>query len=142
MNKLFCLGKIKFDLRDPDEVYFAQKEFDALLGIKTNFIKTLAVLMRESPFGLLDDQVIHLMTRLAYLGEGQGLLARIPVREIVSIVKKVTFLREIYIIFEAKTVDEVKAILLEIGLKVKDVNSQTKSLNINPYSQLFLKRKK
>jgi hypothetical protein len=49
---LICLGKIKFDLRDPDEVYFAQKDFDALLGIKTVFIfiKTNASLIREKTF--------------------------------------------------------------------------------------------
>ncbi len=95
MTKLFCLGKIKFDLRDPDEVYFAQKEFDALLGVKTTFIKTIAVLMREKPFSLLDDNVIHLITRLPYLGEGQGLLVKLPVRELVSIVKNATFFRNI-----------------------------------------------
>ncbi|MFZ6017119.1 MAG: hypothetical protein ACOYU0_05845 [Nitrospirota bacterium] len=147
MTKLFCLGKIKFDLRDPDEVYFAQKEFDALLGLKSNFIKTLAVLLKEKPFNLLDDNVVHLMTRLPYLGEWQGMLAKLPIREVISIVKKATFLREIYIIFEAKTIEEVKSVLHTIGLKVKDVKlqpesfgcAQDKSLNINPYSQLFLK---
>ncbi|MEW6161884.1 MAG: hypothetical protein AB1606_00965 [Nitrospirota bacterium] len=139
VNKLLWLGKIKFDLRDPDEVYFAQKEFDALLEVKTAFIKTIAALMREKPFSLLDDNVIHLISRLPYLGEGQGLFAKIPVREIIGIVKKATFLREIYIIFEVKTVDEIKSILFEIGLKVSDINLQHESLNINPYSQLFLK---
>lgn len=138
MTKLLCLGKIKFDLRDPDEVYFAQKEFDALLGIKTTFIKTLAVLMKVKPFNLLDDLAIHLITRLPYLGEGQGLLAKIPVREIISIVKKATFLRELYIIFEAKTLDEVKSILSEIGLKASNIKLQPEPLNINHYSQLFL----
>jgi tRNA G10 N-methylase Trm11 len=139
MLKLLCLGKIKFDLRDPDEVYFAQKEFDALLGVKTTFIKTIASLMREKPFRLLDEHVIHLISRLPYLGEGQGLLAKIPVREIISIVKKATFLRELYVIFEAKTLDEVKSILSEIGLKASNIKLQSEPLNINPYSQLFLK---
>jgi tRNA G10 N-methylase Trm11 len=138
-EKLLYLGKTKFDLRDPDEVYFAQKEFDALLGVKSEFIKTLAVLIKEKPFNLLDDHAIHLITRLTYLGEGQGLLAKIPVREIISVVKKATFLREIYIIFEVKNVDEVKSILSEIGLKVSNIKLQTEPLNINPYSQLFLK---
>ncbi len=139
MTKLLCLGKIKFDLRDPDEVYFAQKEFDSLLGVKTAFIKTIASLMREKPFSLLDDHVIHLISRLPYLGEGQGLFAKLPIREFISIVKKVTFLREIYIIFEVKTVDEIKSILFEMGLKISDIKLQHESLNINPYSQLFLK---
>lgn len=139
MTKLLCLGKIKFDLRDPDEVHFAQKEFEALLEVKTAFIKTIAALMREKPFSLLDDHVIHLISRLPYLGEGQGLLAKIPVREIISIVKKATFLREIYIIFEAKTVDETKSILSEIGLKIGNIVLQPEPLNVNLYSQLFLR---
>lgn len=139
MAKLICLGKIKFDLRDPDEVYFAQKEFNALLGVKTAFIKTIAALIREKPFNLLDDRVIHLMSRLLYLGEGQGLLAELPIQEITSIVKKATFLREIYVIFEAKTVSEVKSILFKMGLKVSENELQPESLDINPYSQLFLR---
>ncbi|MEW6409048.1 MAG: hypothetical protein AB1488_02910, partial [Nitrospirota bacterium] len=139
MTKILCLGKIKFDLRDPDEVFFAQKEFDALLGVKTAFIKTIAALIREKPFSMLDDHIIHLISRLPYLGEGQGLLAKIPVREIISMVKKATFLREIYIIFEAKTVDEIKPILFEIGLKVTNIKLQSEPLNITPYAQLFLK---
>jgi tRNA G10 N-methylase Trm11 len=139
MNKIFYLGKIKFDLRDPDEVYFAQKEFDALMGVKSTFIKTLAVLMKDKPFSLLDDHVIHLISRLFYLGEGQGLLTKLPVREVISAVKKATFLREIYVIFEGRTLDEIKSTLFEIGLKVKDIKLQQEPLNINPYSQLFLR---
>lgn len=139
MTKLLCLGKIKFDLRDSGEVYLAQKELDALSGVKTVFIKTIAVLMREKPFSLLDDHVIHLISRLPYLGEGQGLLVKIPIREVISIVKKATFLREIYIILVAKTVDEINPILLEMGLKVTNIKLQSEPLNITPYAQLFLK---
>lgn len=139
MNKLLCLGKIKFDLRDPDEVYFAQKEFEALLGMRSNFIKTLAVLVKEKPFNLLDDNVIHLITRLPYLGEGQGLLAKLPVRELVSIVKKVTFLREIYVIFEADDKQELKSILTQIGLKIKESDLDNNRCSINPYTLLFIR---
>ncbi len=139
MKKLFCLGKIKFDLRDPDEVYFAQKEFDALLGVKSTFIKTLAALVREKPFNLLNENVIHLISRLSYLGEGQGLLAKLPVGELVSIVKKVTFTREIYVIFEADNKQELKSILSQIGLKIKESDLDSNRCSINPYTLLFVK---
>lgn len=139
MIKLLCLGKIKFDLRDPDEVYFAQKEFEALLGMRSNFIKTLAVLVKEKPFNLLDDNVIHLITRLPYLGEGQGLLAKLPVRELVSVVKKATFFREIYVIFETGNKQELKSALTQIGLKIKESELNNERYNINPYTLLFLK---
>ncbi len=138
MRQVHCIGKIKFDLRDPDEVYLAQKEFDALLGVKSTFIKTLSVLVRERPFNQLDDEVIHLLTRLPYLGEGQGMLAKLPICELASVVKRITFLRELYVIFEAVNHDEAKLILSQIGLPVEeDLGKQ--SYAINPYTSLFLK---
>lgn len=140
MKSLICLGKIKFDLRDPDEVYFAQREFDALLGVKTTFIKTIAALIRERPFNLIDDYVVHLITRLTYLGEGQGLLAKITIRELVSIVKKATFFREIYVIFEASNKQELKSILTQIGLSMRESNLDNERYDINPYCSLFLKQ--
>jgi tRNA G10 N-methylase Trm11 len=139
MKKSFCLGKIKFDLRDPDEVYFAQKEFDALLGVKSTFIKTLAVLMKEKPFNSLDNNVVHLICRLPYLGEGQGLLAKLPIGELVNIIKKVTFLREIYVIFEADNRQELKSILTQIGLKIKESDLDNNRCSINPYALLFIR---
>ncbi len=139
MNKLLCLGKIKFDLRDPDEVYFAQKEFDVLLGVKSTFVKTIAALIRGRPFSLIDDYVVHLITRLTYLGEGQGLLAKIHIRELVSIVKKATFFREIYVIFEAINKQGLKSILTQIGLSMTESNLDNERYDINPYCSLFLK---
>uniref|UniRef100_A0A7C6EAN5 Uncharacterized protein n=1 Tax=candidate division WOR-3 bacterium TaxID=2052148 RepID=A0A7C6EAN5_UNCW3 len=91
MNMLI-LAKVKFDLRDPDEIYFAQREIDALLDTKTKFIKTIATLIKDKPFNLLDEEVIHLITRLVYMGEGQGFLADIPLTNITSVVKRPTFL--------------------------------------------------
>lgn len=139
MSKLLCLGKIKFDLRDPDEVYFAQKEFDYLLNVKSDFIKTLAILVKEKPFNLLDNEVIHLITRLPYLGKGQGLLAKLPACELLGVVKKATFLREIYVIFEAINKQDMKSILTQIGLQVKGNDIDKESYIINSYTSLFLK---
>lgn len=139
MNELICLGKIKFDLRDTDEVFFAHKEFDALLGVKSTLIKTLAVLIKGKPFSLLDDNVIHLIARLPYLGEGHGIFAKLPICKLASMIKKATFLRELYVIFEVGSKQELKSTLVQIGLKVKEDDLDNDRCNINPYTVLFLK---
>lgn len=132
---LYCLAKVKFDLRDPDEIYFAQREIDSLLETKTEFIKTLASLFRERPFNLLDDEIIHLISRLVYLGEGQGFLAKVPIIKIVDIVKRATFFREIYIIFESGNVEDI---LEKMGITIKDL-SNAKKIDLNCWTQIFLR---
>lgn len=139
MNKILCLAKVKFDLRDPDELYFAQREIDALLSTKTEFVKTIASLIKEKPFKLLDDEVLHLITRLVYMGEGQGYLTEITVQNIVDIVKKATFFREIYVIFESENDTEIKDILKKIGLSVKGDELENPKIDNNPFTQIFIK---
>lgn len=138
---MLCLAKVKFDLRDPDEVYFAQREIDSLLDVKTTFVKTIASLFKEKPFNLLDDEVTHLVSRLVYMGEGQGYLADIPFREIISVVKKATFFKEIYLIFEAGNNSELLSSLEKIGLLISNEQLENKIIDPNPYSQIFLKNK-
>jgi len=134
------LAKVKFDLRDPDELYFAQREIDSLLNTKTEFVKTIAYLVKDRPFNLLDEEVVHLMTRLIYLGEGQGFLAKIPLREVVSIVKRATFFREIYVIFEARNnLEVVKGLLSRIGLAIGSEQLERGKIDLNAYTQVFLK---
>jgi len=135
---MFVLAKVKFDLRDPDELYFAQKEINSLLGAKTKLIKTIASLFKEKPFNMLDEEIIHLITRLVYLGEGQGFLANIPLREILSEVKRATFFREIYVIFEEKK-DKLINSLNKIGLKITITHLDNKIIDLNPYTQIYLK---
>jgi site-specific DNA-methyltransferase (cytosine-N4-specific) len=136
---MLVLAKVKFDLRDPDELYFAQREIDALLNTKTRFIKTIPTLIKEKPFNLLDDEVIHLISRLTYMGEGQGFLADIPPINIVNIIKRATFFREIYTIFETEE-EKVLNILETIGLPmVKLEELKNKKIDPNPYTQIFIK---
>lgn len=136
---MIILAKVKFDLRDPDELYFAQREIDWLLNTKTRFIKTIASLFKERPFNLLDDEVIHLISRLVYMGEGQGFWADLTPTNIVSIVKRATFFREIYAIFEAENDDEVLNLLEKIGIPVKSEQLINKKIDPNLYAQIFLK---
>jgi len=136
---MFILAKVKFDLRDPDELYFAQREIDALLDTKTRFIDTIAVLFKEKPFSLLDDEVVHLIDRLVYMGEGQGFLAHIPPTNMVGVVKRATFFREIYAIFEAENNDGMINLLEKIGIPIKSELLRNKKIDPNPYTQIFLK---
>jgi len=136
---MLILAKVKFDLRDPDELYFAQREIEALLNTKTRFIKTIASLFRESPFNLLGEEVIHLISRLVYMGEAQGFLADIPATDIISVVKKATFFREMYAIFEAENDDQVLNLLKKIGISVKREQLKTEKIEPNLYTQIFMK---
>jgi hypothetical protein len=136
---MLILAKVKFDLRDPDELYFAQREIEALLNTKTRFIKTIASLFKESPFNLLGEEVIHLISRLVYMGEAQGFLADIPATDIISVVKKATFFREMYAIFEAENDDQVLNLLKKIGISVKREQLKTEKIEPNLYTQIFMK---
>ncbi|MGB9628146.1 MAG: hypothetical protein ACPL6D_05760 [Thermodesulfobacteriota bacterium] len=136
---MFILAKVKFDLRDPDELYFAKREIESLLNKKTRFIKTIATLFKEEPFNLLDDEVIHLISRLPYMGEGQGFLADISAIDIGNIVKRATFFREIYTIFKAKNDDEILNLLENIGIPVKNEDLKNKKIDPNLYTQIFIK---
>ncbi|MCS7199611.1 MAG: DNA methyltransferase [Caldimicrobium sp.] len=137
---LYCLSKLKFDLRDPGEIYLAQREIEALLGMKTEFIKTLSALFKERPFNLLDEEIIHLMSRLVYLGEWQGFLAKVPPMNIVEIVKRATFFREIYVIFESLKPEEIlEKIGINIEQKLLDTKFDTKKrIDSNFWTQIFI----
>jgi len=137
---MYCLAKVKFDLRDPDELYFAQREIDSLLCTKTKFVRTIASFIKDKPFKLLDDEVIHLITRLVYMGEGQGYLAKMPIREIMGTVKRATFFREIYVIFEAENNAEIlKDLLKKVGIIISDEQLGNIKIAPNSYTQIFLK---
>ena len=136
---MLVLSKVKFDLRDPDELYFAQREIEALLNTKTRFIKTIASLFRENPFNLLDEEVIHLISRLVYMGEGQSFLADILPTDIVSIVKRATFFREIYVIFECDNEKEMEQKLHKVGIPIKPDDLRGKKIDFNHFTQIFIK---
>lgn len=135
---MIVLAKLKFDLRDPDELYFAQREIDCLLNTKTRLVNTIASLFKDKPFNLLDDEVVHLICRLVYLGEGQGFLADIPPIDIVDVVKRATFFREIYVIFEAENGKETLKLFEKIGVSIKYEQLKDKKINPNHYTQIFI----
>lgn len=109
MNEIIVLAKLKFDLRDPDEVNLARSELSAILDKEVEPIKTIPVLFKYYPFNKLSDQIIHIITRNLYLGEIQGYIAKVKNLDVNKLIKRPAFFKEIYIIFEDfKSKNELK----------------------------------
>lgn len=106
MEKIIILAKIKFDLRDPDEVYFAQHEIEAILDTKTKPIKTIPALFKSHPFNKLSEEIIHIITRHLYLGEIQGYLATVESINTDKLIFQPAFFKEIYLIVESSKNNE------------------------------------
>lgn len=100
MKNILVLSKIKFDLRDPDEAYFAQHEIEAILGTKVKPVKTIPALFKDYPFNKLSDEIIHIITRHLYLGEIQGYLANVNSINANKLILQPAFFKEIYLIIE------------------------------------------
>lgn len=133
-DKIIVLAKIKFDLRDPDEVYFARHEIESVLHTRVKPIKTISALFKSPPFNRIDDEVVHLISRLLYLGEVQGYLAKVRNCNLFNIIERVTFFREVYLIGE--TLKDVKEFLQSVGIK------DPESPDIKQYKQVFIKELK
>ena len=112
MNEITILAKIKFDLRDPDEAYFAQHEISAILNADVKPVRTIPALLKEYPFNKLNDEIIHIITRHLYLGEIQGYIAKVKSVDPQKLIYRPAFFKDIYLIFEAcENEDEIKKIL-------------------------------
>jgi len=100
MDEIIILAKIKFDLRDPDEVYFARHELSAILGINVEPIRTIPAIFKRHPFNKLNDDIIHIITRNLYLGEIQGYMAKVKSVDTKKLIFKPSFFKEIYLFIE------------------------------------------
>ena len=109
-NNIIVLGKLKFDLRDPDEAYFAQNEIEAILDLKVEPVRTIPALFKKYPFNKLDDDIIHIMSRNLYLGEIQGYLAQTRYLEASKLILHPAFFKEFYLIIEdSKSLEQILA---------------------------------
>jgi tRNA G10 N-methylase Trm11 len=94
---MLCLFKLKHDIRVESKVGIARRELETLLGSGVEEVATIPALFKKTPFSLLDDEIIHRMSRLAYLGGVQGFLAEVhDLTELKSIVGRSTYFREVY----------------------------------------------
>jgi len=106
MKSITVLSKIKFDLRDSDEAYFAQHEIESILSAKVKPIKTIPVLFRDHPFNKLTDEITHIITRHLYLGEIQGYLATAECMDARKLIFQPAFFKEIYLIIETPVAEK------------------------------------
>jgi len=116
MNEFIVLAKIKFDLRDPDEAYFARHELEAILDEKVEPVKTIPALFKDYPFNKLNDEVIHIITRHLYLGEIQGYKAAVNSIDVNKLIFQPAFFKEVYLIVE--TDEKEEDILRNLNLSV------------------------
>jgi tRNA G10 N-methylase Trm11 len=94
---MLCLFKLKHDIRVESKVGIARRELETLLGSGVEEVATIPALFKKTPFSLLDDEIIHRMSRLTYLGGVQGFLAEVhDLTELKSIVGRSTYFREVY----------------------------------------------
>lgn len=134
---MLVLAKLKFDLRNADETYFAEREIDCLLNSKTSRVKNIALLFKEEPFRLLDEEAVQIMTRLVYLGDTQGFICDTNDVNLVEVAKRATFFREIYGIFkteENKLLEKLRSIGID-EIRSKLVEGKN---TINGYTQVFI----
>ena len=109
MNEMIVLAKIKFDLRNPDEAYFAQHEISAILDANVKPVRTIPALLKEYPFNKLNEEIIHIVTHHLYLGEIQGYIAKVRSVDPQKLIYCPAFFKEIYLIFESlENEEEVK----------------------------------
>jgi len=120
MKEITVLAKIKFDLRNPDEAYFAKHEIESILETEVEPVKTIPSLFREYPFNVLDDEIIHIITRHLYLGEIQGYIAKLKSVNANKLILQPAFFKEIYLISECSEKEEIEKIL---SLKNKNLYS-------------------
>jgi hypothetical protein len=73
------------------------------------------------------------------MGEGQGFLADMPPADILSVVKRATFFKQIYAIFEAKNKEQIVTLLKKIGISIRSEQLTNIKIDFNPYTQIFLK---
>lgn len=137
INRTIILGKIKFDLRDPDEAYFAKDEIEAILGKQVKPIKTIPALFKDHPFNKLDNEIIHIITRNLYLGEIQGYLATVESIDANKLIIQPAFFREIYLLVE--TSKEDYEIRQELSLTNKNLY-QIFKINLENGKNIFVIR--
>ncbi len=137
MNEIIVLAKIKFDLRDPDEAYFAQYELSAILDTDVKPLKTIPALFKQHPFNKLNDEIIHIITRHLYLGEIQGYIARVKSVDTHKLIFQPAFFKEIYLLFES--FNDEKKIKQKLSLNNNDL-FQVFKVDIDDEKKLFVIR--
>jgi tRNA G10 N-methylase Trm11 len=138
MDKIIVLGKLKFDLRDPDEAYFAKYEFESIIGVDVTPVKTIPALFKTHPLNKLDDEIIHIITRHLYLGEIQGYKAEVDTLNADKLIFQPAFFKEVYLMME--TDKNKENILTELNLVATEKLYNIFKVTLNNNKKLFVLR--
>lgn len=134
MPQMTCLFKLKHDIRVESKIDVARKEIEVLIGKPVEDVVDISILTRKKPFIGLDDEVLHIINRIPYLGKLQGFLCKTELKNVMLLIKRVTFCKELFFIFETDDYDES---LRCLGLPIYDQGKYSEN-NINLYTQAFL----
>jgi len=130
--------KLKHDIRVESKVDLAKREIERFVGEEVKNIRSLPTIIKNDPFSKLDDEILHRMMRLLYLGKVQGFLVQISdVQSLKDLVKRTTYLREIYGIVEGPA-NVVEFLISKLGFNVKaNLLEIGKFIDIAPNCQIF-----
>jgi tRNA G10 N-methylase Trm11 len=141
-SKIYCVCKLKHDIRVESKVDLAGKEIEQVLDEPVETIVTLPALFKKLPFSQLDDVVIDRMTRLLYLGKAHGFLSEITdFKKLIAIARKATYLREVYGIMLTRE-DKIPEITRALGSRVAKASVKDAGglIDVSPVIQLYNQR--
>jgi Predicted DNA modification methylase len=137
---IYCVCKLKHDIRVESKIDLAREEIEKCLKTDVKTIETIPTLIKIYPFNNLNDEIIHRMTRLLYLGKAQGFLVKIHnLKDAIKLSKRSTYLREIYcvlLIDKDQVIELVKLLNPSISNTIH-LNKLEEFIDIAPNVQLF-----
>jgi hypothetical protein len=140
---LYCICKLKHDIRVESKVDLAKKETEQCLGTPVKILVTLPALFKNPPFSLLDDKIVDRMTRLLYLGKAHAFQTEIHnLSGLSKLCKNATYLREIYAV-GVGTKDLINDVAISFGthdLNEDDVLIPNQYVRILPNAQIYNQR--
>jgi len=137
---IYCVCKLKHDIRVESKIDLAKEEIEECLKTDVKTIETLPTLIKIYPFNNLNDEIIHRMMRLLYLGKAQGFLVKIHnLKDAIKLAKRSTYLREIYCILlidKDQVIELAKLLNPNISKNIHLYKSE-EFIDIAPNIQLF-----
>jgi hypothetical protein len=139
INEICCFCKLKHDIRVDSKIDLAKKEIERCLESEIETIYSFPPLIKKPPFSNLDDEILHRMARLLYLGKAQGFLAKLrDVKDLSKLVKRATYLREIYGVLSLPK-HHIPDLVSELGFNIGFLKLQEvgRFIDISPNCQIF-----
>jgi site-specific DNA-methyltransferase (cytosine-N4-specific) len=138
-DKIYCVCKLKHDIRVESKIDLAKKEIERCVNTEVKTFTSLPVIIKRPPFYELADEILHRMMRLLYLGKAQGFLTELhDIKQLTKLSKRVTYLREIYGILKVPS-GQVGDLIADLGYdpKPSDIHRIDKFIDLAPNCQLY-----